>query len=487
MDPLTRARALFMQALAAQEQGDLPAAESLLREALRWAPTRASLRVNLASVLIARGRIVEARATCAALLADDSTLAEAWLNLSICDLRDDAPDAALAAITHALACAPASDAVHANHGNILMLLGRHDEALAAFDRALALSPSDPNWHVSRGTALRMLERLDEAAAAQQAALRIAPGLGDAHWNLALVELARGHFDAGWRGFEWRWRTSDPLPVFYTGPAPRWQGEALAGRRLLLWAEQGLGDTLQFFRFAQRLAGRGERVLVQVQPPLVRLLRGQTPGLEIVGRDEVLPAHDLHLPLLSLPGVLGAAAADVGPPACIAPVAAGVARWHGGGAARPRIGLMWQGNLENRAGRGRSVPAALMAPLLALPAGFVFIGKAADAADLALLGASGDFTDRSREIADFADTAAQMAALDLVVTIDTSVAHLAASMALPCWVLLAKGADWRWGAPGATQSPWYPQARLFRQQAAGDWAGVLARVHAALAAWLSART
>ncbi|MEN3109763.1 tetratricopeptide repeat-containing glycosyltransferase family protein [Uliginosibacterium paludis] len=477
-----------MEALEAQAAGQLELAETRLRSALMLAPGRESLLVNLAGVLIEAGKIDAAVPCCEQVLAANPAHAQAWMNLALCHYRADRSGPALEAIRRSLAL-EASAAAFGNLGNILIESGQTAEALAAFDEAVRLEPEDAAWHTARGTALRMLERLPEAAAAHHTALRIDPDCADAHWNLAGVDLTEGRYEAGWRGFEWRWRTTDPVRAGYHGTAPRWQGQPLAaGENLLLWAEQGLGDTLQFCRYASVLAGRGWRVILQVQPPLLRLLQRMDPRVEVVSSAVLPPRHDWQCPLMSVAGLCATRADSI--PAAEAYLAvpeASLALWQArlGPATRPRIGLMWQGNLQNRTGRGRSLPAAALAPLMALPCDFFFVGKEAAAQDLAELRRHGTLADHSAAIADFADTAAQIALMDRVITIDTSVAHLAAGLGRPTLILLGAGADWRWGTPGARSTPWYPRhATLYRQQPGADWAPAVAALTADLAAWLS---
>jgi len=473
MDALTQARTLFLEAVEAQTAGDLAGAEVRLKAALVLAPGRASILVNLAGVLLASGRPSEAALLCNEALAGSPDNAQAWLNLALCRLDEDQSEAALVAVDRALALAPDDAAVRGNRGSILMQLGRVQEALQAYDEAVALDEADPAWHTARGTVLRVLERLPESAAAHEAALQRNPQDADARWNRALVDLALGNHEAGWAGFEWRWQASDPVRSNYSGRAPRWQGEPLAaGQTLLVWAEQGLGDTVQFCRYAPLLAGKGLRVILQVQAPLLRLLHGLDPRVRVIGPDDVLPEHDWHCPLLSLAGLCGTRRDSIPARTSYLAVPATVLEvWQArlGERQRPRVGLMWQGNLQNRSGRGRSLPAAVLAPVMALPLDFFFVGKEADPADLACLGRHGRLIDHSAVITDFADTAAQLSLMDLVLTIDTSVAHLSAAIGRPTWVLLGAGADWRWGLPGDTVAPWYPETtRLFRQAPAEDW-------------------
>lgn len=491
MDALNQARTLFLEAIDAQAAGDLVRAEVNLKAALALAPGRESILVNLAGVLLASGQAGEAAAHCDEVLRANPDNAQAWLNLALCRLEEDRPETALLAIDRALALAPEDPAAYGNRGSILMLLGRVAEALQAYEQAVALDDADPAWHTARGTVLRVLERLPESVAAHEAALRRDPLHADARWNRALVDLALGNHEAGWQGFEWRWQGKDPVRQNYFGHAPRWQGEAIApGQTLLVWAEQGLGDTLQFCRYAQLLAGQGIKLILQVQAPLVRLLQGLDPRVRVVGLDAVLPTHDWHCPLLSLAGLCGTRSDSIPGRTPYISVPSGVAlAWQArlGAGKRPRVGLMWQGNMQNRGGRGRSLPAGALAQVMALPIDFFFAGKHADPVDIASLRRHGRLVDRSAEITDFADTAAQLMQMDLVLSIDTSVAHLSAAIGRPTWVLLAAGADWRWGLPGDAVAPWYPETtRLFRQAPGEGWERVVGELAEALAQHFACR-
>lgn len=473
MADLAAARELFMQAQAAQEAGDLAGAERALRAALGHAPGRESILVNLAGVLIALNNFAEALPLCEAVLAANPQQPQAWLNRSLCELDAGADEAALASVMQARQIAPHDAGVLGALGAALFRLQRYAEALAAYEAACRAEPAVPGWHTMRGVALRALGRLEEAAAAHAQALRIDPEFGEARWNAALVDLALGQYVAGWAGFEWRWRTErEALTPAYRGSAPRWQGEAPAGRRILLWAEQGLGDTLQFCRFAQMLQGRGAHVLLQVQPTLVELLRTLDPAITVVAKGEALPAHDLHAPLLSVPHLLRLDTLPAAPAYLHAP-ARPAAAWAEEAGTRPRIGVMWAGNCENPRGRYRSMPLAAMQRVFALPADFVCLGRDISPDEREQLRAIPNVREYADVLATMADTAALISTLDYVLSIDTSVAHLAASLGKPTWLLLAQNADWRWGRADSV-SPWYPHStRLFRQRKAGEWHGVVA--------------
>lgn len=360
-----------------------------------------------------------------------------------------------------------------NLGAVLQRLGRSDEALAAFETAAALVPEAETALPNLAQGLDVAGRDDEAMEAHRRAVAANPDCAVARFNRGVALLRRGEYREGWRDYAWRWRGGVATLVSRGFPQPEWGGEDLAGRTLLLHAEQGFGDTLQFVRFVRHAAGRGGRVVLEVQPALAGLLRRGTGADVVVAAGQPLPPFDLHLPLMSLPGVLDIPEerfAEDCPYLAADPAGWRVRLGRGG------IGLVWSGNPAHRADRQRSLPAALMVEALAASGRPLFgLQKETREADRAALAA---LTDLGPDFRDFADTAAAIACLDLVITVDTAVAHLAGALGRPVWLLLPHVAEWRW-LRGRTDTPWYPTMRLFRQDRPGDWAGVLDRVAAEL--------
>ncbi len=372
-----------------------------------------------------------------------------------------------------------------NRGNAQLELNRPSAALADYERALALRPDDVDALVNRGSALRYLNRTDDAIESFDRAIALSPELAEAHWNRALTCLSVGNFEQGWRGHEWRWRrnTAEMAPRDFA--QPQWRGEDLEGKTILLHAEQGFGDTIQFIRYLPMVVAKGGKVVLEIPGDLMPLV-GQIDGVvAMASRGQALPPFDLHCPLLSLPLAFGTTLATV--PAPIAYLRAPperVAQWRASlprGEA-PRIGLVWSGKPSHRNDHNRSIPLARLSPLLLKP-GFQFVSLQKDVRDadqeaLRKFPALIRFGDA---LADFADTAAVVAALDLVITVDTAVAHLAGAMGKPVWILLPAIGDWRW-LLDREDSPWYPSARLFRQPHIGDWGSVMARLTRELAAF-----
>jgi hypothetical protein len=390
-------------------------------------------------------------------------------------------DAAIACFRHALHLKPDFPEARNNLGNALREQRQLDDAIACYRVAIGLRPDYPEAHNNLGTALMEQGRLDEAAASYRNAILYKPDYPDPHANLATVLLAQGDMAAGWREYEWRWEMRQMIGGRRGFAQPQWQGEAAEGRTLLIHAEQGYGDTLQFCRYATLAAAAGLRVIIEAPKPLVRLLRS-VPGVDLVLRSGAeLPAFDLHCPMLSLPLALGTTLATIpGATPYLHAEAAQAASWQarlaaiaGGG---PRIGLVWAGNpglsLPAKAAmdRRRSLSPEQLAPLLETPGmRFFNLQKDGPAAP-----AQFPLVDVMGEMGDFADTAALIVNLDLVISVDTAVAHLAGALGKPVWLLNRFDTCWRW-LTGRCDSPWYPTLRIYRQPRPADWDAVLAEV------------
>src|SRR5579875_2479224 len=484
--------------------------------ALTRDPASVEAHSNLGAAYNSLGRPAEAIAPCRRALALRPDYIEALNNLGAALSALQQHDEAIAGFRRVIALAPGHAEAHNNLGVALTDTGRPVEAIACHRRAIALRPNDAEAHNNLGTALSALDRPDEAREAFATALRLRPGYAEAlsnlgllcaaenrhedalahyeaalqgrpdhpwvHFNKALSHLALGDLAAGWAEYEWRWRTSRFAQSARAIAAPLWRGEAIAGRTILLHCEQGLGDTLQFLRYLPLVAARGGRVVLEVQPPLKPLLDGITGAVQVAAAGEALPAFDLYCPLMSLPHAVGTTLATIPPPF---DVTAGAATRRDAWQARladlapPRIGLVWAGSRSHKNDRRRSLPLAGLAPLLALQGlRFVSLQKALRAGDAELLRRLPAVTHLGDRLGDFADAAAAVAALDLVITVDTAIAHLAGSLGVPCWVMLPFAADWRW-LLGRADSPWYPSLRLFRQPAPGAWDAVVAQIRDAL--------
>ncbi len=440
---------------------------------------------NLGHVQLRRGARDRAIGHFEAALESDPDYVPALVNLCGAVLDAGEVDRALALGRRAVAADPSNPAAHYNLANALAAKADEEAAIEAYHRAIALDEGYADAWCNLGVALIARNRLDEAIAALDRALDLQPDLPDANWNKAIALLACGRYAEGWELYEWRWQAVDWLerPAF---PVPEWRGEPLRGRRILVHAEQGFGDTLQFVRCLGDIVARGGRVILLCQAPLKRLLSLLPEAELVIARGEPLPPFDLHLPIMSLPRVLGLDPERVGPavpylprPAPCMPKAT----------ARPlselRAGLVWRGNLEQVRGRRRSCRLEDFEPFLATP-GVRFASLQVDPSEdeRALLARYG-IADLGSSFSDFLDSARAVLDLDLVITIDTAMAHLAGGLGRPVWTLLAYSADWRW-LLDREDSPWYPTMRLFRQPAPGDWSAVARRVGTALAELAAAR-
>jgi tetratricopeptide (TPR) repeat protein len=413
-------------------------------------------------VLARNPRHVEARIACG--------LAQAALGL---------PEQALAEFDAALA--PGHPMVQFNRGVALLKLGRYAEALAANDAALAAMPEHPGALLNRGRALAQLNQIDAAIGSFDALIARQKDHADAHFNLALALLTRGDYRRGFAEYEWRWRRSGMPASKNRGRL--WLGEyPLARKTILLHAEQGLGDTIQFARYVPQLAAAGATVVLEVPAELKTLMAGLHGASTVIARGEAPPPFDVHCPLGSLPLALQTEPATV--PAQIPYLSAETtrfAKWSPRVDAlpRPRVAIAWSGNASHDNDRNRSIAFARLVPLFDAPAAFVGVQRDVRDSDAAALAAETGVTSIGSELDDFSDTAAVLALCDMVIAIDTAVVHLAGAMGRPVWVLLPFAPDWRWGLTGET-TPWYPTARLFRQTSPGDWDSIIARVGAELA-------
>jgi TPR repeat/Tetratricopeptide repeat len=365
-----------------------------------------------------------------------------------------------------------------NRGLALQELKRLDEALASYDKALALKPDYADAFNNRGLALQELRRFDEALLSFERALTVQPDYADVHWNEAILRLVTGDFGRGWAKYEWRWK-SESLGVSKRNfSQPLWLGaEAIDGKTILLHSEQGLGDTIQFCRYVPLVAARGARVILEVQRPLHEIMTNLAGATQVISKGDTLPDFDFQCPLPSLPLAFGTRLETI--PSATSYLRASdqtLKNWQArlGPKARPRIGLAWSGSPANKNDQNRSISLRSLLPLLDIDATFVSLQKDVRSGDAAVLKERNDVLHFEDAVKDFSNTAALILQLDLVISVDTSIAHLAGALGEPVWILLSYNPDWRW-LLDRDDSPWYPSARLFRQQQIGNWAGVIDQV------------
>jgi tetratricopeptide (TPR) repeat protein len=466
-------------------QAKLDEAAVQFERAVALKPDLFQAHLTLGELLQAQGKLDQAAARFEQLLALCPELAEAHYSLGGVLVRQGKLEEAAARFERAAALRPDLAEAHNNLGNILREQGRHDEAVARYQQALALWPEYAEAHYNLGFTLREQGKLEPAAAHYQHALALRPDYPDAQLGLAACYLAEGDYERGWPLYEGRLR----VPGFVTPhDLPRWAGQPLTGRSLLLLAEQGLGDTLHFIRYARTLKEQGARIVLACQPALGRLLESHpdVDELFLLGSAAELPRCDFCLPLLSAPGTFGTDASTI--PCDVPYVTADPelrAKWRAelAGIDGFKIGIVWQGSRDYPSDRLRSIPLCHFAPLARLPGVRLislqkgFGSEQISTVDFPVL----DLSDRLDHVAGpFMDAAAVIGSVDLVVTPDTAIGHLAGALGAPVWLALQFSPNWRW-LRKRDDSPWYPTMRLFRQTAFGQWPDVFERMADALQA------
>lgn len=433
------------------EEGDTAGAIAVLKQLAEELPGAAPIQLNLGNAMVAAGRVDDAVRPLRRATSLDASHHLAWYGL----------------------------------GRALQTLGRVVEAVTAYERCLQVNPRHVLARANLVAALNFLDRYDEAEQEARVVLASAPDDAGAHFNLAMSLLARGQWAEGWAEYEWRERTVMLARQQRTTVTPRWEGEGLAGRVLLVNAEQGFGDTLQFVRYLPLLRARGAHVLLQCPAPLVALLHASHLADQVFAFGEPVPAHDVHVPLTGVPhrlslhchtSVMGHTAPYLTPPS---DRLASATAWSVGGTRR--IGLVWAGSATHVNDMHRSCGFAALDPLwelrgvtwVSLQAG-VSVGPGGVRPPKGVV-----LHDHAAYLKDFADTAVALRALDLVITVDSAVAHLAGALGTPCWLLLPRvGLDWRWVAE-TTTARWYDSVRTFRQGETGGWRTTLREVRSSL--------
>jgi tetratricopeptide (TPR) repeat protein len=377
-----------------------------------------------------------------------------------------------------------------NIGASLQFLSRDEEALPWFDRAIARRPGYVLAMLNKAASQLQTHRHAEAEATYLEVKAIAPGNAEPDWNLSLLYMLTGNFEIGWAMREARWRKANP-GVYPKFSEPRWFGEtSLEGKTIVICADEGLGDTIQFARYVPMVTALGARVILVVDPPAHALLSGLSGVSQCLRKDiDVLPAFDLHCPMSGLPLAFGTGLDTIPPGVSYLPPLpeARVRAWEDrlGPHDKLRVGLVWSGNPVHSNDHNRSTSLRTFTGILDLDATFVSLQKDPRPGDQAMLRERTDIVDPTAELTDLVETAALLSCLDVMITVDTSVAHLAAALGRPTWILLPYDPDYRW-LLGRDDSPWYPTARLFRQSKTRDYATVLDRVRSELETLISAK-
>jgi Flp pilus assembly protein TadD len=462
------ADSLHLLGMIAYEYGNLEGAAELIRAAISIHPNGASYHSNLGNVLQAQGKLEEGVAEYRVALAIKANVPEIHINLGNVLQAQGALDDAVVSYQDALQLEPGNAEAFYNLGNTRQAQGNPVNARECYERALESNPNHAKAHHNLGRILSDLGRQDEAFVRFEQALRLEPDNAEIGFNLALAQLMRGDFAAGWVNYEQRWRSMDHDTSMRTYTQPIWTGDPLPAGRLLLWGEQGVGDEIMFAGLVPELVRRGVRCIVDCDRRLQPLFARSFPDVEVVsgysGQD-----FAAHLPCGSLPGILGTSrGAFAAYLSADRELQNGFRSRYADG--RMLVGLAWHTNAR-KTGRIRSIDLPCLAPLFALP-GIRWVSL--QYGDCDSLGNPILFDSSVNQLVDVDGFAAQVAAMDMVITIDNSTAHMAGALGVPVWVLLPSAADWRWLRSGENSS-WYPSMRLFRQPECGDWASVVQRV------------
>ena len=503
-------------AIEHQRAGRLPQAEKIYKQVLKAEPNNSAAYNNLGVALKNQDRLDEAITCYRRAQKIKPDYAEAINNLGnalkeqekldqalVCfrravELRPDYADArnslgavlneqghadeAIECYRRALEDKPDDESAHNNLGVALKNEGRVEESIVAYRRALELKPDYAEAHNNLGNAVKDLGNLDDAATCYRRALELDPDYASAHFNFSLLLLIMGEFKEGWVKHEWRWKRGERKFHGRDFKQPLWDGSRLDGRTILLHAEQGLGDAIQFIRYIPLVAEYGGRVVVECHPMVIHLF-DDFPGIDqLVKRKSRLPPFDVQAPFLSLPMILGTTVETI--PGEVGYLHADpglVEKWRLrlSGLDGRKVGVCWQGNPKFPGDRWRSIPLKHFGVLLDDPSTtFINLHKGVGEPQIEECGFADRIVNYSPDVESLSDTAAIMENLDLVITSDTSVAHLAGALGKPTWVVLEFVPDWRW-LMDREDMPWYPTMRLFRQNSRGDWQGVFADVGRAL--------
>lgn len=460
-----------------EKLGHLKEALISFNHAITLAPTYAKAHCNRSNVLNELQRYEEAVASARQALVLDPNMTEACCSCGNA-LRDlGRLEEALNYFDRAIALSPRTAILYGNRGNTLRDMYRPEEALADFEVAVTLDPNNTNLWINRGNVLRELKCFADARSSYARAMEAEPENGDAHWDIALIDLLTGDFTNGWDGYEWRWQSPSLAHAVRPFTQPLWTGQPdISGKTILIHAEQGLGDTVQFARYIPMVHALGAKVICEAPATLIDLLQSM-PETELITWIEAgspLPDFDLHCPTMSLPRAFSTQLETI--PADIPYLSASADKmqyWQeklGTKKAR-RIGLVFSGKRGMAPDRKRSIPAKLFEPIFSLPFEFHCLQQDIREDDSTFIGAYPQIHSHSTALSDFSDTAALIANMDLVISVDTAIAHVTGALGKPLWLLLPAVPDWRW-MMDRTDTPWYPGARLFRQTQNGNWQDVI---------------
>ena len=444
-----------------------------------------ALKPDLAEAWLGRGNVFydlkrydEAFAAYDKALALKPDLAEAWLGRGNVFYELKRYDEAIAAYDKALALKPDLEGAWLGRGSVFYDLKHYDEAFAAYDKALAIKPDLEGAWLGRGNVLFSLNRDEEALTCFDKAIALKKDLPDGYWNKSLLNLSLGEYEEGWKLYEWRWKVRTFTSPVRNFSQRLWLGnDNIADKTILVYSEQGFGDTIQFYRYLLKLKEIGCKIVFETQVPLVSLIKAQKNICQVISKGEALPNFDVHCPLLSLPLAFKTTLETIPAPIPYlfsSPEKLELWRTKLGIKHKPRIGLAWSGNPKFANDIRRSIPLELLLPIMSGEAEWYSIQKDVRENDYGSLNSSLTIINHAPSLNDFSDTSALIAEMDIVISVDTAVAHLAGALGKPVWILLPFHPDFRW-LRDREDSPWYPTARLFRQTQDGEWRSVMDRV------------
>ena len=469
--------ALFKHALSLQDSGNVKDAVELYKQLLDQFPNNPNLLTAYGIALVLLESSVEGIQLLEKSLeiSLDQSIAHFYIGYALADLK--LFDKALTSCNHAIALRSDYADAYSNRANILITLKRFDEALISCDHAISLNPNLAEAHNNRGVILNELKQFDESMWSYEQAISLKPDYAEAYWNNSLNKLILGDFKQGWKLHEWRWKSfiKEHVREF---SKPLWLGDtSISGKTILIYGEQGFGDVIQFCCYINMVSDLGANIIVEVRSSLLSLMATLRDDIIVIEKGETLPAFDFQCPIMSLPlafkTTVETIPSDI-PYLFCDPNKQKIWKDRLGAKTKKRIGFVCSGSTMHKDDKKRSIPLHLLKPLLELPFEFHLLQKEIQSDEKAFLAEHLYIKTQQENLADFADTAALINEMDLIISVDTSVAHLAGALGKTVWILLAWKADWRW-LLDRTDSPWYPTATLFRQSEMGSWEGVIADI------------
>ncbi|MCW8915675.1 MAG: tetratricopeptide repeat protein [Magnetovibrio sp.] len=473
---------------AYQMQGQLELADGAYVKVLQLNALHPKALLNRACLLRDLGRYDEAIACCQTIIDADPTVSDAHNNLGSIYVLEERWEDACSSFAQAIASDPNNADALSNMGCVMREMHRYDDAIKLFHQAIAINPNMANAYSSLADSLMATGEYGRAGEALNKAISLAPDHTDAHVNMGILQLLQGNYVLGWKHYQWRRGGTEKSLLSRTYSQPMWDGQAFEGRTIYIYPEQGGGDYIQFLRFVPDVVALGGHVILEVPEPFSALVAGELTGVEQIVSGAPLPTFDCHASIMELPALMNL---DInGFSNCgvyLHPQTDIEEAWRGhlGAQEGIRVGLVWSGNPDHKNDHNRSIRADLLKPLTSVDGVSLFSFQVGErAVDVKSIGET--VVELSERFSNYAETAGALSQMDLVISVDTSVVHLAGAMGVPTWVLLPKVPDWRWMLK-REDSPWYSSVRLFRQSDAGDWSGVMEHVVAELTSLVESKT